>query len=313
MRKTARRPASRVHTAATVAAAAQAGSPSAAAAAQPASPAPLAEKTVAPDIKADKPKGQSGRSEHTKALDARPAGAPQMRPADKASGTPDKPSDTPDKPSETPDAAVVHADKPAPEHPFARAALSEARDITQAPASTSPAPASTGPVNPATPLLTTPTLSPITAVRIDARADVAVPVAGLAVEIVTRARPGPQALRHPPRPARSRPHRRAARRRPRRQGHLAAHRRAHRNARSPAPRRTAARARAAAGRPEDRRRHLHFSLRDQSQGFRDQAQRDNANTPTTRLIIPDDEQITSEAARGYGRLVGLGGGVDIRV
>ena len=35
---------------------------------------------------------------------------------------------------------------------------------------------------------------------------------------------------------------------------------------------------------------------------------------TTRLIVPDDEPAAAEAARrGYGRLIGLGGGVDIRV
>ena len=36
--------------------------------------------------------------------------------------------------------------------------------------------------------------------------------------------------------------------------------------------------------------------------------------PDPRLIVPDDESAAAEAARrGYGRLIGLGGGVDIRV
>ena len=54
---------------------------------------------------------------------------------------------------------------------------------------------------------------------------------------------------------------------------------------------------------------LQFSLRDQSFANREQTQQ---NPPT--LIVPDDEPAAAEAARrGYGRLIGLGGGVDIRV
>jgi flagellar hook-length control protein FliK len=56
---------------------------------------------------------------------------------------------------------------------------------------------------------------------------------------------------------------------------------------------------------------IDFSLRDQSQSFRDQAPRDSA--PTTRLIVPDDDLPASDAVRGYGRMIGLGGGIDIRV
>ncbi|MGZ8388444.1 MAG: flagellar hook-length control protein FliK, partial [Rhodoplanes sp.] len=56
---------------------------------------------------------------------------------------------------------------------------------------------------------------------------------------------------------------------------------------------------------------LEFSLRDQNFANRDQAARE---VPTTRLIVPDDESAAAEAARrGYGRLIGLGGGIDIRV
>jgi len=55
---------------------------------------------------------------------------------------------------------------------------------------------------------------------------------------------------------------------------------------------------------------LQFSLRDQNFGSRDQARQQN--TPT--FIVPDDEPAAAEAARrGYGRLIGLGSGVDIRV
>jgi chemotaxis protein MotD len=56
---------------------------------------------------------------------------------------------------------------------------------------------------------------------------------------------------------------------------------------------------------------LEFSLRDQNFANREQTPRD---LPTTHLIVPDDEPAAAEAARrGYGRLIGLGGGVDIRV
>jgi hypothetical protein len=55
---------------------------------------------------------------------------------------------------------------------------------------------------------------------------------------------------------------------------------------------------------------MQFSLRDQNFG-RDQA-RDNA--ATSHLIVPEDDTAATEAARrGYGRLIGLGGGIDIRV
>ena len=54
---------------------------------------------------------------------------------------------------------------------------------------------------------------------------------------------------------------------------------------------------------------LQFSLRDQNFANREQTHQ-NAAT----LIVPDDEPAAADAAlRGYGRLIGLGGGVDIRV
>ena len=54
---------------------------------------------------------------------------------------------------------------------------------------------------------------------------------------------------------------------------------------------------------------LQFSLRDQNFANRDQGPR---NAPA--FIVPDDEAAATEAARrGYGRLLGLGGGIDIRV
>jgi flagellar hook-length control protein FliK len=57
---------------------------------------------------------------------------------------------------------------------------------------------------------------------------------------------------------------------------------------------------------------LQFSLRDQSFANRDQLARETTNT--SHLIVPEDDTAATDAARrGYGRLVGLGGGVDIRV
>jgi len=54
---------------------------------------------------------------------------------------------------------------------------------------------------------------------------------------------------------------------------------------------------------------LQFSLRDQNFANREQTDQ-NAAT----FIVPEDEPAAAEAAlRGYGRLIGLGGGVDIRV
>ncbi len=55
---------------------------------------------------------------------------------------------------------------------------------------------------------------------------------------------------------------------------------------------------------------MEFSLRDQNSANRDQAPREIA----AHLIVPDDETVAAEAARrGYGRMIGLGGGIDIRV
>ena len=56
---------------------------------------------------------------------------------------------------------------------------------------------------------------------------------------------------------------------------------------------------------------MQFSLRDQTFAGRDQT-RDSANT--SHLVIPEDDTAAADAARrGYGRLIGLGGGIDIRV
>lgn len=55
---------------------------------------------------------------------------------------------------------------------------------------------------------------------------------------------------------------------------------------------------------------LQFSLRDQAFSQRDQAR----DTPAmARIVVPDDTLVAVETQRNYGRLAGLGGGVDIRV
>ena len=55
---------------------------------------------------------------------------------------------------------------------------------------------------------------------------------------------------------------------------------------------------------------LEFSLRDQALG-REQADQSGG---ASRLIVRDDEvQPVAAARNGYGRLVGVGAGIDIRV
>ena len=57
---------------------------------------------------------------------------------------------------------------------------------------------------------------------------------------------------------------------------------------------------------------MRFSLRDQSFAGRDQFAGDGASA--SHLIVPEDDTAAADAARrGYGRLIGLGGGIDIRV
>jgi len=160
------------------------------------------------------------------------------------------------------------------------------------------------------PSLPTPTLWPAVALRVDAAADGAVPVAGLAVESFRARRTGSGASTFAS-TRRARPHRCPARRRAGRQGHLAPRGRTDRDARPVAPRRTAARARAAARRVEYRGRPAILAARPELRRPR-QEQRGSANI--AQLIVPEDETAAAEAARrGYGRLIGLGGGVDIKV
>jgi len=57
---------------------------------------------------------------------------------------------------------------------------------------------------------------------------------------------------------------------------------------------------------------LQFSLRDQSSSG--QNDRGQSNPNAQRLIVSDDETVpTAIVSRGYGRMLGASGGVDIRV
>jgi flagellar hook-length control protein FliK len=273
-------------------------------AAKPKTPDVATTPTAAPNGKTEKPKvhvAQAGQAAEHAAAPARPASAPATPPSDKA-------PDAPDKSAMPPVAQPAH--EPAADR-IARAAI-EARDSTPAAASTaSPAPTSQSTtLNPA---LTTPATavpSPMVTLRVDTRADAAVPVAGLAVEIVSRAEAGLKRFEirlDPPDLGRI-----DVRLDVDRDGKVTSHLIVERTETLDLLKRDAPqleRALQQAGLKTDGG--IDFSLRDQSQSFRDQAQRDSA--PSTRLIVPDDELPASEAVRGYGRLIGLGGGVDIRV
>jgi chemotaxis protein MotD len=56
---------------------------------------------------------------------------------------------------------------------------------------------------------------------------------------------------------------------------------------------------------------LEFTLRDQGSAQREA--RDQNQRNTERAIIPDADVLPAEAASGYGRVLGLGSGVDIRI
>ncbi len=93
---------------------------------------------------------------------------------------------------------------------------------------------------------------------------------------------------------------------------LAADGRARRNARPSAPRRASARARAQPGGPENGRQCAGIPAA--RPGLRQQRANNRQNgREAAQIIIPDDEATVLEAKRGYGRLLGLGNGLDISV
>jgi flagellar hook-length control protein FliK len=265
--------------------------------AQPGSPA-ATDSPLRSDGNTDKAKAaQPGRTEHAAApARSAPANAPAPQSADSASDVQDKPA-----------APAMHQHEPAAEHSAAAHPATEARDV--APPNTASANAGTPTTNLAAPALPTAVLWPMTALRVGAAPDVAVPVTGLAVEIVSRAQDGLKRFDirlDPPDLGRI-----DVRLDVHHDGRVTSRLIVERVETLDLLRRDAPaleRALQNAGLKTDGG--IDFSLRDQS--FREQAPRDNA--PTTRLIVPDDEPAATEAAlRGYGRLIGLGGGVDIRV
>jgi flagellar hook-length control protein FliK len=181
------------------------------------------------------------------------------------------------------------------------------------PANTVPSNAITNnaPVFPFTPTAhaALPTLSPLTALRVDAAAG-SVPVAGLAVEIVARAQDGLRRFEirlDPPELGRI-----DVRLDVDQSGKVTSRLVVERADTLDLLRRDAPQLeRALQHAGLNTEGGLQFSLRDQNFANRDQGSRDGAST---NLVIPDDEPTAAEAARrGYGRLIGLGGGVDIRV
>jgi len=155
-----------------------------------------------------------------------------------------------------------------------------------------------------------PTISPLTALRVDAAADSTVPIAGVVVEIVARAQEGSKRFEirlDPPELGRI-----DVRLDVDNGGKVTSRLVVDRAETLDLLRRDAHQLdRALSNAGLNTEGGLQFSLRDQSFANRDQ--QGEAATPS-RLIVPDDEAAAAEAARrGYGRLIGLGGGVDIRV
>ncbi len=155
-------------------------------------------------------------------------------------------------------------------------------------------------------------MSPLTALRVERPADNAIPVAGLAVEIVARAQEGSRRFEirlDPPELGRI-----DVRLDVDQTGKVTSRLVVERAETLDFLRRDAhqlERALQHAGLNTEGG--LEFSLRDQSFANRDQAPRDGGQ-PRPSSIIPEDEPVAAEAARrGYGRMIGLGGGVDIRV
>lgn len=271
---------------------------------KPAAPAVALAETPAPKIHADhKPdaakvkSGQPGAAQPADAPAARDASAPAALEVDQGK------------------APVAQAAKSAEHAPAAPAALEARAESTPAPSA--PAPAATSAINANPPLHLNlssppilPTLSPLTALRVEVPAET-VPVAGLAVEIVARAQEGSRRFEirlDPPELGRI-----DVRLDVDQTGKVSSRLVVERSETLDFLRRDAHQLeRALQNAGLNTEGGLEFSLRDQSFANRDQSPRDGANP--SRLIIPEDESVAAEAARrGYGRMIGLGGGVDIRV
>jgi flagellar hook-length control protein FliK len=309
--------------------------------AAPAKPAPEAAKA----------ESKAAPAQETPKPDAKPA-APAAQaavetPAPKALAPQDHKSDKADKAEKTEKSkGTQHGVRAASDNPAPRESVAPATEVpaeqpvkpatqhqhaTERPLAAAPAPSegrsenapgapapvtisavtNTAPVVPfhlaAQPIL--PTVSPLTALRIEAGADNAVPIAGLAVEIVARSQDGAKRFEirlDPPELGRI-----DVRLDVDQTGKVTSRLVIERADTLDLLRRDAPQLeRALQHAGLNTEGGLEFSLRDQSFANRDQ-QRDGT---ASRLIIPEDEPAAAEAARrGYGRMIGLGGGVDIRV
>ena len=279
-------------------------------------PGSSAEKAVpalaADEVKGTKPPALTGRkneSEKAKAEHANLAQTPNAPPGPDAA-KPDA-NDQAAKPLAAHDAHAQSID-----HASATARIAVAQSHSELPANAA-APAQANAAAPNVPFLLAapaslplPNLLPIAALRLDPAADNAVPVAGLAVEIVSRAQDG---LRRfdirldPPELGRI-----DVRLDVDAGGKVTSRLTVERAETLDLLRRDAPQLeRALQHAGLNTEGGLEFSLRDQTFANREQAPRD---VPAARLIVPDDEPAAAEAARrGYGRMIGLGGGVDIRV
>ena len=234
--------------------------------------------------------------------------------AAEAHSYPDAPPRKPDTPAEPParPAAAQHAQAAEHAAPTARTILAEPRDLpatAAAPAQLN-ASAPPPPFSLAAPAMPLANLLPLTALRLDPTTDNTVPIAGLAVEIVSRVQDGLRRFEirlDPPELGRI-----DVRLDVDSGGKVTSRLTVERAETLDLLRRDAPQLeRALQHAGLNTEGGLEFSLRDQTFANREQAPRD---LPATRLIVPDDEPATAEAARrGYGRLIGLGGGVDIRV
>jgi flagellar hook-length control protein FliK len=261
-------------------------------------------KPVAAEAKPETGKPKS--DQHTRIAPAKEGHSPSEAAAPKADVATEQQAKVP----------LAHQSQPqAAEHasPAARAAVAEPRPELPATAA-APAELNHAPPNvpfdliaPATPL---PSLWPVTALHIDPAVDNAVPVGGLAIEIVSRAQDGLRRFEirlDPPELGRI-----DVRLDVDSGGKVTSRLTIERTETLDLLRRDAPQLeRALQHAGLNTEGGLEFSLRDQNFANREQAPRD---VPTARLIVPDDEQVAAEAARrGYGRLIGLGGGIDIRV
>jgi flagellar hook-length control protein FliK len=223
-----------------------------------------------------------------------------------------------DADGKAPTARQSHA-QPAEHAPqSARLAPAEARgDATAIPVAAEPQPSTASAnlsslaLNLAAPVSSAlPALSPLTALRVDQPDNNPVPVAGLAVEIVSRAQDGSRRFEirlDPPELGRI-----DVRLDVDSSGNVTSRLTVERADTLDLLRRDAPQLeRALQHAGLNTEGGLQFSLRDQTFANREQMPRDAA---PTHLIVPDDEPAAADAARrGYGRLIGLGGGVDIRV